>query len=263
MAINEIVVTGRIFRRLIDKSAKLWQRISWWTKASDVEFDDGKTAEHKLGNINGITSSFQDNDTDVCASSFLTHRIKTDLNDGIINEHIQFVLDEDGNLGWKKDGADTVINFSSVTGICDKLKGFSRQSLPGSDCVYYLDGSCIPIVVWGGAHHENGVTYQDEWDIFKKTNSGGTRIMSVTPIASYTTKENSKHVTVVDKIIEASTGDTIIGWKIVGKSLDKGDTPGAGGFYCYYIDGQRNLKYDNLYKEKPFIEKDGSPYPLV
>ncbi len=45
MAINETIVTGRKFRRLIDKDSKLWQRISWWTKAGDVEFNDGKTAE--------------------------------------------------------------------------------------------------------------------------------------------------------------------------------------------------------------------------
>ncbi len=263
MAINERITTGRKFRRLIDRESKLWQLISWWTKASDVEFDDGKTAETKLGNINGITDDVYNNRSDMAQSSSGVFTIRNALDRGIINNRIQFVIDDDGNLGWKKDGADAVINFSNVVGLCDKLKGFSRQSLPGNDCVYYLDGSCIPIVVWGGAHHENGVTYQDEWDILKKTNSGGVRIMSVTPIASYTTKENSKHVMVVDKIVEASAGDTIVGWKIVGKSLDKGDTPGAGGFNCYYIDGQRNLKYDNLYKERPIIEKDGSPYPLV
>lgn len=47
--VNEVVVTGRKKRRLIDKQAKLWQRISEWTKASDIEFDDGQTAEEKLG----------------------------------------------------------------------------------------------------------------------------------------------------------------------------------------------------------------------
>lgn len=46
--VNEIIVTGRVKRRLIDKAAKLWQKISYWTKASDVEFDDGKTAEEKV-----------------------------------------------------------------------------------------------------------------------------------------------------------------------------------------------------------------------
>lgn len=54
--VNEQIVTGRKFRKLIDEASKLWQRISLWTKASDVEFDDGQTAETKMGAIKGITT---------------------------------------------------------------------------------------------------------------------------------------------------------------------------------------------------------------
>lgn len=258
MAINEKIVTGRKFRRLIDKEAKLWQRFSWWTSSNDVECGDGKTVEQKIGNINGITSDFAVDDSSICASSILTNRIKTDLNDGIINDHIQFVIDEDGNLGWKKDGADTVIPFSSVIGLCGKLKGFSRSSADGQDCVYYLSGNCIPISVWSIAHHPNGSNYSDEWNIFRKKAFGYNNIVSVTPIASYTTKQNK-----VDKITSAKKGDTIVGWRIIGKSLDKEDTPENGSFNCYYIDGQNNLKYDDLYKSVPTIESNKKPHPLV
>lgn len=52
MAVNETIITGEYFRRLIDKSQKLWQRISFWTKASDVEFNDGKNAEEKIIELN-------------------------------------------------------------------------------------------------------------------------------------------------------------------------------------------------------------------
>lgn len=55
MAINETIVTGRKFRKLVDETTKLWQRISFWTKASDVEFDDGKTAQEKLGNLQFVS----------------------------------------------------------------------------------------------------------------------------------------------------------------------------------------------------------------
>lgn len=48
MAVNEEIVTGRKFRKLVDEATKLWQRISFWTKACDVEFDDGETAESKI-----------------------------------------------------------------------------------------------------------------------------------------------------------------------------------------------------------------------
>ena len=63
MAINEQIQTGRKFRKLIDESSRLWLRISFWTKASDVEFDDGETGETKLSNvenrIHDIVTSFQ------------------------------------------------------------------------------------------------------------------------------------------------------------------------------------------------------------
>lgn len=48
MALNEQIVTGRKFRKCIDVVNKAWQRISFWTKACDVEFDDGMTAEDKI-----------------------------------------------------------------------------------------------------------------------------------------------------------------------------------------------------------------------
>lgn len=110
--VNEVTVTGRVYRRLIDKAAKLWQRISYWTKACDVEFDDGKTAQEKVGAIDGITSDFKIGKDNIAASSMLTKNIKDDLNEGIINDHLQFVFDKDGSLGYKKDGADAVIPFS-------------------------------------------------------------------------------------------------------------------------------------------------------
>ena len=79
MAVNEIIVTGRKFRKLIDEATKLWQRISFWTKASDVEFDDGSDAETKFGAINGITDSLTSTSSNVAASATA---VKT-LNDKI------------------------------------------------------------------------------------------------------------------------------------------------------------------------------------
>lgn len=49
--INETIITGKKFRSLIDKTNRLWQRISFWTSASDVEFSDGATLESKFGAI--------------------------------------------------------------------------------------------------------------------------------------------------------------------------------------------------------------------
>ena len=69
MAINEQIVTGRKFRKLIDEANKLWQRISFWTKASDVEFDDGSILQDKLGAISGVTSSLNATSTNMALSA--------------------------------------------------------------------------------------------------------------------------------------------------------------------------------------------------
>lgn len=62
--VNEQIVTGRKFRKLIDEASRLWLRISFWTKACDVEFDDGETAETKFANIaktiSDLATSFRD-----------------------------------------------------------------------------------------------------------------------------------------------------------------------------------------------------------
>ncbi len=54
-AINEIIQKGNAYRTCIDDSDPLnlkWGRQSFWTAASDVEFDDGTTAEQKIEELN-------------------------------------------------------------------------------------------------------------------------------------------------------------------------------------------------------------------
>ena len=44
---KEILVSGKKYRVLVDSVNKIWHRISYWTKASDVQFDDGTYLEGK------------------------------------------------------------------------------------------------------------------------------------------------------------------------------------------------------------------------
>ena len=60
MTINEQIVTGRKFRKLIDEASRLWLRVSFWTKASDVEFDDGEDAETKISIIQTIINNLKE-----------------------------------------------------------------------------------------------------------------------------------------------------------------------------------------------------------
>lgn len=79
MAVNETIITGRKWRRLIDKALGLWQRISYWTHSSDVEFEDGKTAETKVGAIDGITDSLASNSSRIAASAKAVNSLSNDL----------------------------------------------------------------------------------------------------------------------------------------------------------------------------------------
>ena len=66
---SETIVTGKKYRILTDVAQKIWQRVSFWTKSSDVEFDDGKTAETKVGAIDGITDSLVSTSSNIAASA--------------------------------------------------------------------------------------------------------------------------------------------------------------------------------------------------
>ena len=126
MAVNEQIITGRKFRKLINETTKLWQRISFWTKASDVEFDDGKTAETKLGAINGITSDLSCTDESIAASMASVGRSLTANGN-------KFYFDyKDGKYGYNTDpnrGADTFSPFSSGTGTNLKIRGGTSSTV--------------------------------------------------------------------------------------------------------------------------------------
>lgn len=127
MAVNEQIVTGRKFRKLVDEATKLWQRISFWTKASDVEFDDGSTAETKMGAINGITDSLASTSSNIAASAKALSQLNNNL-----TSRPQWITDSTGKItGYKTTagGADTVFPFIDLN---EELLYFISPQLRGS-----------------------------------------------------------------------------------------------------------------------------------
>ena len=124
MAVNEQIVTGRKFRKLIDETNKLWQRISFWTKASDVEFDNGMTAEIKMGAIDGITDSLASTSSRIAASAKSVATLNSTLNNCLAQQP-NFIYDSAGKIiGYKTPGgADTVFPFKDTSSI--ERKDFS------------------------------------------------------------------------------------------------------------------------------------------
>lgn len=63
----------------VKKTASEYQLTSRWANANTLEFDDGKTAQNKLGAIDGISSSKTANSDRVAASTALTNELYQNL----------------------------------------------------------------------------------------------------------------------------------------------------------------------------------------
>lgn len=100
MAVSEKKVTGK-FYRIWSAADKLWHRISFWTHANDVEFNDGKTAQTKVGAIKGITTSTSATETGYAADATTVAALNQSLSNlsnkqdwkkigefGDVNEHV-------------------------------------------------------------------------------------------------------------------------------------------------------------------------------
>lgn len=114
MAINEQIIIGRKFRKLIDESTGLWQRISFWTKASDVEFNDGKNAEEKISDMKSTFQDGVDKIYNACVSAGSTPENKTPdgikqcIEDGLGTKDIYDKLVEMGITPESKRPSDIV-----------------------------------------------------------------------------------------------------------------------------------------------------------
>lgn len=131
MAINETIQINKKYRVLIEKTdgLKRWNRYSFWTHASDVEFDDGTTLADRIGNIRGITDD-ENGIAGLAADVTLVKKIKnqllkliTDLSSQINNlkNTINFRLGGeynpiDGGLRFYKDADGIWVEWLEGTG---------------------------------------------------------------------------------------------------------------------------------------------------
>lgn len=151
--VNEQTVSGRKFRKLIDEANRLWLRISFWTMACDVEFDDGETAETKFENIantiNNLKQSFQDGVNKIF--NFLKGLGFTpspNSPDGICNA-IQNMYNKrysDGRLHGQNDVKENPSDYGISTGISQDqfVLRMSREDFAVASDTYTIphDGTC-------------------------------------------------------------------------------------------------------------------------
>lgn len=163
MAVSEKKVTGK-FYRIWSTADKLWHRISFWTHANDVEFNDGKTAQTKVGAIKGITTSTNTAETGYAADATTVTtlnqsvtelnqslgNLKTDLN---LNGLSNIKIDAGTVVKEVKSGNNSFVLFSfqQVADI------FKLQNFSVTDIVILVsngDGKAFPA-------HLEGVTFMN------------------------------------------------------------------------------------------------------
>ena len=175
MAVSEKKVTGK-FYRIWSAADKLWHRISFWTHANDVEFNDGKTAQTKLGDIKGITVSTNTKEIGYAADATSVAELNqsvTELNQSLDNLKLNGLgnLKLNGLSSLKID-ASTVVkevksgNNSFVLFNLQQVKDiFDLQNLSPTDIVILVsngDGKAFP-------SHIEGVTFlNNSWHVVFK-----------------------------------------------------------------------------------------------
>ena len=166
MAINETIVTGRKFRKLIDEATKQWQRISFWTKASDVEFNDGKTAEEKLGNFNGISSDIDDESDNLAASMKVVSMLRQSFQDGcdkIVGKLTTLDHEPTDPKGPEEINTEieNIYNTRYTQGYSDGLSKAINSTNAKITYKYHDHSSCTPIYTtkycgWRGSDDHQG-----------------------------------------------------------------------------------------------------------
>lgn len=99
MAIKETIYLHRKHRVCIGNSGaqKMWNRYSFWTHASDVEFEDGSTLEGKISSMKGITNDINAG-AGFAADVSLVKSIRDSLK-GLIDNLSNFVNNINDRLG--------------------------------------------------------------------------------------------------------------------------------------------------------------------
>lgn len=125
---TENIVTGKKFRICTDAVNKIYDRISFWTKASDVYNNSDKALETTCGSITGITSSLTSTSKTMAASASAIKQLNdkiADLNSNLSSNEISGTLTTKvGTSGFYPKSTNqftgikkgSVINFSILNG---------------------------------------------------------------------------------------------------------------------------------------------------
>ena len=150
-----------------------FQLVSHWTKANTLEFDDGKTAQDKLGAIDGISSSRESNSDKIAASTALVSELNSDLGGLSFYEDSsgKYVVGADsvpkklgsipikGHLkaGRTRGGAGLgEITYSSIpNGSSIKISNLSLPYGPNNNIIFYVMVNGVSVLTANGSYTIN------------------------------------------------------------------------------------------------------------
>lgn len=177
MAVNETIVTNRYFRRCTDAANKVWQRISFWHKASDCEFDDGSTAQTKVGAIKGITTSTSVTETGYAADMTTVKGLQTQIDE--LNSNLSNKINCVSDTFMDTTGGTITVNKPSNFKSSEwTILIFTIEDYRGKESLSVSGASLIKTVV--GDRY--GVYFDSKYRLYKSTGQ------TITMNFSYSTK---------------------------------------------------------------------------
>lgn len=157
MAVNVKKVVNRAFRKLIDGDANLWLQESFWTIAGDVEFDDGKTAEYKLGQVD----RFELRDDGM----YIVYKVGADTVAKKLCAY-DLIIECLTDLGYPPDGDEEEDIVEAIKRLAEGkfMEGLEQSTGQGNVKIKYTYHKHVT---------SNGAEYENDNAIYSLTNPGG------------------------------------------------------------------------------------------
>ena len=152
---GETTSIGHFYNRCVDAVNNLFDTMSFWTHSKDVEFVDGKTAETKVGAINGITSDISGEADDIAASIKCVNQLNNSLT-AENSQKFQFAYDTNSDkYGYiaEVEGADTFFPFNGGEASISFVSGNATTS----DLSIPFTPSCNSLSIVIGGRRYGGV----------------------------------------------------------------------------------------------------------
>lgn len=219
------ILPGWLKEKCYKKTDTGYKLTSRDTSSETLYFNDSKTAQTKLGTINGISSSSTATANDVAASIGYVNESVTEINSNMVEN---IYVGTDGKLHKVQGGADTVLPFSSkpkilywTTGTVNVAKDLPDvyKQLTTADFIVGTNGSrgyALQKGNSGDAHNGANVTKYSTVTCSYDNNSG---LLTVnTPVASGMSSTSG-----YGAYVEAqNTGTPIVVYRgtIAGKTVD-------------------------------------------